>query len=456
MPSTPRPDFLPSDVGRLTMRGWKFPPHLQALQSAVMRLMTDDECNRLVVSMAVRHGKTTYCTWAFLTWYLLSHPNRQVILATFGKDFSNEWSQRIQATIRDYGSRLTGVTLGDRRRQDYFTLARPFGGQLRTAAPGAFIAGRGAHLILCDDLVADVREAASASRRHTLTTWVNSELLSRLEPGGKVLAVMSRRHPDDQLGRWLSQNGSLPARQRWHEFTMPAIDAEGKALWPERYPLDKLHDIKRRYELDGQSWLWDSLYQQDPRGDSSIIEWPEAYFDGIEYDEIPPDLPVKWRVLAVDPSKGRSDRAGDYFSVSDITLDALATLWVDPWLRVVPAEAGEDHVVAMLAANEYDAIIVETNGFQEMIADNVARKCREKGVRCQLFKKCNTESKEVRIRLGLGPLLEQRRIRVCARSSSYRLALAQLREFPSAAHDDFPDSLNLGIDLIDYLLTGKR
>jgi hypothetical protein len=439
MRSIPYLDFLPSDLGRLTMRGFRFPRHLRALQAAVMRLMTEDDFNRLVVELPVRHGKSVFCSHVFLAWYLLAYPHDSVILATYQTRFSEEWSHKVSETIRQHGERLAGVT----------------------TSPGAGAAGKGANLILCDDLIKDMKEAANPARRHSLSTWFGSELMTRLEPRGKILMVMSRRHPDDLSGRCLDMNADLPERDRWHRITMPAIDESGAALWPKRWPVEKLLDIKRNYELAGQSYLFDSLYQQDPRGDSTLIEWPASYWldqpgAPFSYDQLPPDLPIKWRLLSLDPSKGKSSKMGDYSAWADVTVDRAANLWCYPTLKVMPAEMVEDTTVELLSTNHYDALIVETNGFQEVIADNVARKCREKGVHCPLFKKCNTENKEVRIRLGLGPLLEQRRIRLCGRSTSYRLALSQLREFPTASHDDFADALNLACDLMEYLLTGRR
>lgn len=452
------------------MPGWKFPRHLRVLEGHVLRLLTDPDYNRLIVELPVRHGKSLYCVWAFLTWYLLNFPDRSAIVATYQQRFSGEWSHKVRRTVEDYGGRLTGVGVGGIATREHWTLSHPYAGQLRTGSPRAGIAGKGADLIVADDLVANQQEAASPTRRDSLSTWFNAELLSRLEPGGKLLMVMSRRHPDDQSGRCLDANGELPPHEQWHRLTMPALDDEGRALWPGRWPARILQDKKRNYELAGQSYLWDCLYQQDARGDSSIIEWPETYFrdprhveaDGtvgwsIGYDELPPSLPIKWRLLALDPSKGKTARPGDYSAWSDVTLDReRAGLWVVPTVRVMPAEAVEDLTVEMLARERYDALIVETNGFQERVADNIVRKCREGGIPCNLFKKDSTENKEVRIRLGLGPILEQKRIRLCTKSSTYRLALQQLREFPSASHEDFPDSLTLCLSLIEHLLRGKR
>lgn len=190
-------------------------------------------------------------------------------------------------------------------------------------------------------------------------------------------------------------------------------------------------------------------------------EWPPEYFAGISYDELPAALPVRFRVLSLDPSKGASDKTGDYSAWADVTVDKRAVSWVYPHLKLLPSEAVEDYTVSLLQRTRYDAFIGECNGFQEVLIDNIARKCQAKGVPCPLHKKVSTENKEVRIRLGLGPLLAQRvddapRIRLCALSPEHRLALAQLREFPAAAHDDFPDAMNLAFDLVNYLLTGRR
>jgi predicted phage terminase large subunit-like protein len=454
------PRLLPSTLGRMTIRQWAFPRHLRLLEAACLRLVDDPARSRLLVEMPVRHGKSWYCSHVLPAWYLLTRPSRQLILATYGRDFSSEWTGKVKDTVLDYGPRLTGVTLGSVKRKDHTTFVNVArggvkGGALRTASPGTKIAGKGAHLIVCDDLVSDWREAASPARRRSLTTWVDSELFSRLEPDGKVLAVMSCRHPDDQSARWKAQNADLPPHLRWEVLRMPALGEDGAALWPERWPVGKLLEKKRGYELDGLSYLWDCLWQQDPRGDSSLVEWPDAYFAGVGYDDLPPGLPVRFRLLSLDPSKGSDSRTGDYSAWADVTADARGGLWCEPHLAVMPAEQVEDYTVELLARNHYHALVVECNGFQELIADNVVRKCQARGVPCPMHRRVSTENKEVRIRLGLGPLLAQGRVRLCARGPGYRLALSQLREFPTAAHDDFPDSLTLALDLLGYLLSGR-
>lgn len=438
----------------MTDRSWLYPLHLQRLEAACLRLVTDPNYNRLIVEMPVRHGKSEFCSKLFPAWFLMLFPERNCILATHGADFSAEFGYKIRSLIRDYGPRLTGVRLDpDFRSRDHFRLAPPHTGQLRTASPGSSIAGRGAHLLIGDDLVKDQQEAASPARRESLWRWFQGEALTRLEPGGKVLLVMSRRHPDDLTGRCLAMNPDLPPDQQWHTIRFPALSETGEALWPERYSVERLEQIRMGMELAGTSYLWECLYQQNPTGDSTLTEWPADLFDGIVSD---PDVSSArhLRILAIDPSKGSNARRGDYQALSDITLDPHGHLWVIPTLLRCTTDALEDTVLRMCHQTRYDGVIIEGNGFQEIIATNILKKSETDGILIPLHVKTSTENKVVRIRLALTPLLTQRRIHLLGYGNHVTLALGQLREFPSAAHDDFPDSLSLGTDLINSILYG--
>jgi hypothetical protein len=51
----------------------------------------------------------------------------------------------------------------------------------------------------------------------------------------------------------------------------------------------------------------------------------------------------------------------------------------------------------------------------------------------------------------LGPYLSLRRLRFLSNSASTRLLVDQLRDFPSAAHDDGPDALEMALRLAEYV-----
>lgn len=421
-----------------------------------MRLMTDPTFNRLVVELPVRHGKSTMCSYLLPAWFSMMFPDRSTILATHTAELSDEFGHRVRQCVADYGRRIAGVTLDPAfKARDHFVTHA--GGHFRTSSPGSSVAGKGAHLLIGDDLVKDAASAASPGCRRKLATWFNSEAMTRLEPGGKVVLVMSRRHPDDLTGSLLSTNAELPPQDRWHRIRMQAVGDDGAALWPDRWPLSKLNDIKAGFEVAGQSYLWECLYQQNPVGDSTMLEWPEEYFTNLlcPSDAWNPGKKLM-HILAVDPSKGSKDDTGDYTGLADVIVDAAKHLWVFPRLVRLTTSDVEDHVVAMCKATRYDGVLIESNGHGQTICDNVIVKAKAEGVAVPLHRHPSKIDKVVRIRMGLTPLLQQKRIHVDARSPQARLFVSQMREFPTAAHDDGPDSLNLALELINHLLGKSR
>lgn len=70
-----------------------------------------------------------------------------------------------------------------------------------------------------------------------------------------MLVVHTRWHPDDTIGRLLAD----PALG-FEEITLPALSARGQALWPERYDVAALEQLR----LEVGEHDWQSLYQQHP------------------------------------------------------------------------------------------------------------------------------------------------------------------------------------------------
>jgi hypothetical protein len=330
---------------------------------------------------------------------------------------------------------------------------------------GGSLAGTGAHLIVADDLVKEMAEVATEEARATLHQRFHSELLTRLEPGGKCIIVMSRRHPDDLSGSLLALNNELDPSERWHRIKFQAIDDDtGEALWPARYPIEKLNRIKRDQELAGTPWIWHSLYQQDPATAAELCEWPAHYWnEPFWYREKPPFRP-SIRLMTLDPSKGKDAAKGDYAALLYAEVDPHGTLWVDePRLLRIPLTDLEDTAVEMLKRLRPDAFAIETNGFQEYVATNIHAKAP--GL-APIYPYVNTRSeavaairkganpafratgkgKEVDIRMLLTPLLSRHDLRI-RDTPQGRILGQQLRDFPLASHDDGPDALALMVRL---------
>lgn len=317
-----------------------------------------------------------------------------------------------------------------------------------------------------------------------------SESQHRVElPGGGSVEVRSGDDPDT-AGRGPGWDGvvmdeaAFVKQQLWYTSLRPALaDRQGWAVFfstPNGFNWFKDLFDKAGVEDGWGHWqrptsdnplvpaseLESALRDMGPRAfgqehealftEMEGAEWPENYMPSL-YDELP-DQRYRFKVLALDPSKGKNAKTGDFSAMGLILVDPQMHLWVDDcWLKVVPVDQVEDQAVAMLEAHQdLNAFIVECNGFQERVAANILRKAQAKGLQAPVYQHVNTENKQVRIRMALTPLLSQHRIHL-RNTPANRLGLTQLREFPIAqAHDDFPDMLTLGTSVINHLLSGRR
>lgn len=104
---------------------------------------------------------------------------------------------------------------------------------------GGPITGRGAHLLVLDDLLKDREEAQSETVRRYLHEWYAYVAYTRLQPGAAIVLIATRWHEDDLAGRLLNEH----ANENWVVVSLPAI-AEvdesfrhaGEPLWPEKFP----------------------------------------------------------------------------------------------------------------------------------------------------------------------------------------------------------------------------
>lgn len=188
-------------------------------------------------------------------------------------------------------------------------------------------------------------------------------------------------------------------------------------------------------------------------------EFPGDWFpESMWFDDWPKDLALL--VLALDPSKGRSSKHGDYSAIVALGRSKDGTLWAEADMARRPttvirtdSEAFFERL-ARETGRVPDGFGCESDQFQELLADQLAKQlARRYG---QIVYKMGTgnTAKDVRIR-RLTPELASRKIRFRATPGT-RLLVQQLQEFPIGEHDDGPDALEYARRLAIYLWNGKR
>ena len=99
-------------------------------------------------------------------------------------------------------------------------------------------------------------------------------LRQRLQPGGKIVCVMTRWSTKDLTGMLVSKQKE-PKADQWHVVEFPAILDHGpknKPVWPEYWKLDELEKVKATLPVG----KWNAQWMQQPTSEEGAIikrEW---------------------------------------------------------------------------------------------------------------------------------------------------------------------------------------
>lgn len=238
--------------------------HLELLMSTLDHAATVGG-QRIIVSVPVRHGKSTSGSHYFPVSFLDRWPEKNIILASHEANFARTWGRKVRNSIDEFKAILRARLAEDSKAADRWNTDE--GGGMTTAGVGGSITGRGADLLVVDDPVKNWEKAQSKADRDRVWDWWTGTAYPRLEPGASVVIIMARWHLDDLAGRIKAHERE--GGDKFTEIRLPAIAgngdplgrAPGEALWPDRYDEEAL----KRIELTTTPQVWNSLYQQQPQ-----------------------------------------------------------------------------------------------------------------------------------------------------------------------------------------------
>jgi len=162
------------------------------------------------------------------------------------------------------------------------------------------------------------------------------------------------------------------------------------------------------------------------------------------------------RVIAIDPSKGKDAKRGDYSAIVSLAVgrhDGL--LYVDADLARRPGDQIFADALTHWQHFRPHTIGMESVGFQEWGRDELQRQAVERKLILPVTAIEADAPKIVRIR-RLTPYVTNRRLRFKRGGKGVRLLLDQLRDFPAGAHDDGPDALEMAVRLALGLINGRE
>ena len=410
--------------------------HLHAMAEA-LRQVHAGTSKRLIINVPPRSGKSIVTTVAFTAWVLGHDPRRRIICVSYSDALARTHAAAFRALVsspwyRALFPRFVVQRGGDR---DTETVTTERGYRLGVSLAGPVL-GRGADLIIGDDVMSPAAALSDAVRARETNLWMTAHrtrLNNKLE--GAIVLVMQRLHELDLVGHVLGS-------EDWQHLVIPAIAPEpatyqvgsrpedlytraaGEVLHPEREPMEVLEATRRAIG----SLTFSAQYQQDPvppGGNVIRRDWLRFYDAApAAFDRVIASWDTASTITeASDWSVGTIwGAAGQEFYLLDVRRERLEA----PVLRRAIFDASVDW--------EVDATLIENTELGRAIAQ------------------------ELRASLGFRALLETARhdklarlLAVSARFEAGQVLLprdapwlgtymGELLAFPTGAHDDQVDA----------------
>lgn len=269
-----------------------------------LRRVATGECKRLMIVMPPRHGKSTLASRYFPAWFLGLNPDSRIIATSYASRLAERFSRFSRNVVSDPKYPFDVSLAKDSRSADVWDLHAHAGGYI-SAGVGGSITGEGANVLLIDDPVKGAKESDSPTTRENTIEWFQETAYPRLEAGGAIVMIGTRWRDDDLLGFVLKQQEQ--GGDRWEVLHFPAVNHQGEALWPEKYPIPEL--MLRKNNMTSRSWA--AQYQGNPIPDEggTFKQWWWSFWhypgqplppvtvkgpSGASIQKAPVSLPTRW------------------------------------------------------------------------------------------------------------------------------------------------------------------
>jgi predicted phage terminase large subunit-like protein len=266
---------------------WQRARQHQLICDALMRVFAG-QSKRLIINVPPRYSKTELAVVNFIAWAFGKVPDCEFIHASYSAALAINNSAAVSGVVQHeaYRELFAHTRLANTAQHHWKTTA---GGVMYATGTGGTITGFGAGkhrpgfggaIIIDDPHKAD--EARSDVMRQGVIDWFQNTLESRKNsPETPIIVIMQRLHARDLAG-WLLEGGNGEA---WDHVCIPARNADGSALWPQKHSVQELHRMERAapYVFAGQ-------YLQRPAPPQGGVIKP----DRLEVIDALPAAAVQW------------------------------------------------------------------------------------------------------------------------------------------------------------------
>ena len=201
-----------------------------------------------------------------------------------------------------------------------------------------------------------------------------------------------------------------------------------------------------------QKYDMQRLYKGNWKERPETGEFPFSWFDDCWFEKWPENPVLK--TIALDPSKGRQDKSGDYQAYIKLSIGQDDVLYVQADMAKRPIAQMVSDGVDLYREFQPHAMGIEGNAWQDLLQPDFSQEFKTQNVLApDVWTINNSVNKNVRIR-RLGGFLAHNRVRFKQDCPSTQLLIDQLLDFPNGDHDDGPDAMEMAVRLAEQLANG--
>lgn len=416
-----------------------------------MQDFISSEKTALIINMPPRHGKS-FTASHLVEWILGRDPQKKIMVGSYNEMLSTRFSKTVRDDIMEEpvpGGRIvyrdifpkTRIKEGD-AAMNLWSLEGSAANYLSTS-PGGSATGFGANLIIIDDIIKNAEEAYSELAKAKQWDWFTNTMLSRLEEGGKIIAIMTRWATDDLAGRLLKE---LPPGEVEH-INFKAVQEDGSMLCDEILSRESCEKKKRLMGPD----IWSANFQQEP------IDLKDRLYSGFStYSEIP-EQGGKPLFSSVKAYCDTADTGADYLCLIVYGVYDGAAYVLDVLYTQDPMEITEPETARILNAHDVRLADIESNNGGRGFARNVEKELRAIGNRrCKIQWFTQRANKQARILSNATTAIHQILFPTGWRYKwpEFYDALNKYQRSGRNLHDDAPDALTGVVEKMER--TGLR
>jgi predicted phage terminase large subunit-like protein len=234
------------------------------------------EITRLIVNMPPRHTKSEFASFLLPAWMIGGTPKLKIIQATHTAELAVRFGRKAKHLMDsdEYKEVFDTRLMEDSKAAGRWETEQ--GGEYFAVGVEGAVTGRGADLLIIDDPHSE-QDAMSRKALDRAYEWYTAGPRQRLQPGGRIVLVMTRWNKADLTGM-LQAAQKEPKADQWEVVEFPAILPSGKPVWPEYWDIEQLESVKASVALP----KWNAQYMQNPTSEEGALikrewwkKWPE-------------------------------------------------------------------------------------------------------------------------------------------------------------------------------------